>query len=241
MIQPAACLLDSGHTLDGSSRFPKDGDSQAPVHSLNQGGPLKLIVVLSEFLNFWIWWARSTLVPWKWRDFRKRTWVLSFLLCGSVTISFPSWIPIRIAGSILSPETQIPALYRLPLCYALQVGLLYSSSNCWPPSICQMQQKVEPALNLWKIMPFFFPSGSQLHLLIPKVSKNQTLFSDSCRINYLKPLFSGLGTYHTHCDWVISTSWRKTSSQQSYPAKTPNMLSLCEDRIQWEEGEVTTR
>lgn len=47
---------------------------------------------------------------------------------------------------------------------------------------------------------FFFPSGSQLHLLIPKVSKNQTLFSDSCRINYLKPLFSGLGTYHPHCD-----------------------------------------
>ena len=104
---------------------------------------------------------------------RKRTWILSFLLCVSVAISFPSWIPIRIAGSILSPETQIPAFYSLPLCYLLQVVLLPSSSNCWPPSICQLQPEVEPALNLWKVMAFFFfllvPSCLFLSL---KVSKN---------------------------------------------------------------------
>ena len=48
-------------TLDRSSWFPRYGDPQAPVHPVNQDSPLKFIVVLSEFLSFWTWWARRTL------------------------------------------------------------------------------------------------------------------------------------------------------------------------------------
>ena len=171
--QLPVCLIQDTHT-EQELLIPKDGDSQAPVHSLNQGGPLKFIVVLSEFLNSWTWWARSALVPWNWRDFRKRTWVLSFLLCfcshqlSLLNFHQDSWLHSK-------PRNADPAFYRLPLCYVLQVVLLPSSSNCWPPSICQMQPEVEPALNLWKIMAFFVfflllvPSCIFLSL---KVSKN---------------------------------------------------------------------
>lgn len=136
--------------LGRSSWLPHCGDSRAPAYSLDQGGHANVLCSfwIPEFPNLVNRCALAVMLC------KGKTWVLS-LPSHYVAFRCPSWIPFRIAGSILSLEALIPTPYCSPALWPpdniiplLRQFVTWEKVCCWGNNLHAVYTWCSTRLNL---------------------------------------------------------------------------------------------